>query len=85
MERLRKMPHLVGRKQSEKAIRQGRAEAAYLAADADPWLRESFLSLCEEMQVSVVMAPSGKELAKACRVEVPTACAVLLQEEAEKL
>ncbi len=80
MERLRNLPKVVGLKQSEKAIRQGKAELAYLATDADGWVKEVLEKICAQYQVPLQMVPSKKELAKACRIEVPAACAVLLCE-----
>ncbi len=78
MERLKTMPKVVGLKQSEKAVRQGRAIQAFLAEDTDLWLLEAFETLCKEYDVALTLVPSGKELAKACKVEVSTACAVLV-------
>ncbi len=80
MERLRNLPKAVGLKQCEKAIRQGRATLAYLATDADGWVKEALEKACAEQQVPLQMVSSRKELAKACRIEVPAACAVLLCE-----
>ena len=80
MERLRSLPHKVGLKQSEKAIRQGKASLVYLATDADGWIKEALEKACSENKVPIQMVSSRKELAKACRVEVPAACAVLLCE-----
>lgn len=79
MERLDKGEKVVGLKQSAKKVAQGLAEIAFVASDADVRLTEPFVQLCEDNSVPVVMAESMKELAKACRVEVPTACAVLLK------
>ena len=78
MESLKAADKAVGLKQSKKAVRAGRAKRAYVAKDADPWVIEPFVALCEERQVPVVQVPTMKELAKGCHVEVPTACAVLL-------
>lgn len=80
MERLRQRPKVVGFKQSRKAILKGQAQLAYLAEDADPYFTEEFTRICRENGVLQVSAPSMKALAKACHVEVPTACAVLLCE-----
>lgn len=83
MERLRNFPHKVGLKQSEKAIKQGKAKLVYLATDADGWLKEALEKACAENKVPIQMVPSRKELSKVCRVEVPAACAVLLCESTE--
>ena len=79
LERLKTSDHVVGKKQSEKAVKQGGAGIAFVAEDTDPWVSGPFIELCEEYKVPVVMAPSMRELAKACRVDVPTAIAVLLK------
>ncbi|MEE1013994.1 MAG: ribosomal L7Ae/L30e/S12e/Gadd45 family protein [Clostridia bacterium] len=80
MERLKTAQKVVGLKQSRKAIAAGKAKVVFAAEDADPWVMEPFLALCEEHGVEVVRVPAMKELAKACRVEVPTACAVILEQ-----
>ena len=78
MERLNASESVAGLKQSVKKVSQGLAKQAYVAEDADSWVIEPFMKLCSEKQVPVELVPSMKELAKACHVEVPTACAVLL-------
>ena len=78
MERLKTTAKVVGLQQSKKAVAAQQAKLAYLAEDADAWVKEPFLALCEAQGVEVVLVPGMKELAKACKVEVPTACAVLL-------
>ncbi len=80
MERLRNQPKVVGLKQCEKVIQKGNAGLVYLATDADGWVKEALEKLCAEHQVPLQMVPSRKELAKACRIEVPAACAALLCE-----
>ncbi len=79
MERLKTAPKVVGLKQAQKAVRKGIADTVFLAEDADPWAVEPLQVLCREMGLEPVSVPSMKELAKACHVEVPTACAVLLR------
>lgn len=79
MENLRTANKVVGLKQSRKAVQKGCALRAYVAEDADPWIVRPLVDLCEEHEVPVVQAPTMKELAKSCHVEVPTACAVLLK------
>ena len=81
MERLKNHPKVVGLKQSCKAVSGGRAKYAFLAEDTEKSIFDAFLSLCDEYNVPVIYVSTGKELAKACRVEVKTACAVLLKAE----
>ena len=80
MERLKVAQKVVGLNKSRKMVLQGRTKLCFVAEDADPWVITPFLALCEEHGVEVVKVPSKKELAKACRVEVPTACAVILEQ-----
>ena len=82
MNRLKQGKKVVGLKQSKKAITADKAKIVYLAEDADLWVAEPFLELCREHNIRPVMVPEKKELQKACGVEVPTACAVLLKEDA---
>ncbi len=78
MERLHSAEKVVGLKQSKKAVLSGKAKLVYIAEDADPWVTDPLQRLCKEQGAQLLLVPSMKELAKACRVEVPTACAVLL-------
>ena len=75
MERLRSKNRVAGIKQVSKAIRGQKAEIVFLAKDCDPYILESLEELCRENGVSLVYAETMKDLAKACRVEVPTAVA----------
>lgn len=82
MERLKSSQKVVGLKQSRQAVIAGKAELVFVAEDADAWVMEPFLALCRERGIQVVSVSSKKELAKACRVEVPTACAAILGKNA---
>ena len=70
---------LVGLKQSSEAVLLKKAEKAYLASDTDGFIKETFLELCRENGVEVVFAESKKMLGKACSINVPASCAVLLK------
>lgn len=79
MERLKTEAKVAGLKQCKKAALAGRAALVFAAEDADPRLLEPLRRLCAREGIPVEPAPSMKALAKACRVEVPTACAALLR------
>lgn len=80
MERLKTHPHVVGIKQSRKAVQSGKAVLAYIARDADMHVVFPFEKLCETKNIPIVYVNNMKELAKACHVDVATAVAVLLAE-----
>ena len=68
---------VVGLKQSKKAVEAGNASLAHVAFDADSEVVEPFLTLCRQMNVTVERNCDMKELGKRCKVEVPTAVAVV--------
>lgn len=71
---------VVGLKQSKKAVAKDLAKQVFVAEDAQPWAVEELLQLCEEKGLEIEKIPTMKELGKACSIEVPTACAVLLKD-----
>ncbi len=79
MERIRTSHHVVGLKQSKKAIESGKAELVFVARDADSHIVFPIERLCGEKGVKVEYVNNMKELAKACHVEVPTAIATILR------
>jgi large subunit ribosomal protein L7A len=82
MERIKQNPHVVGLKQSKKAIESGKAELVFIARDADSHVVFPLERLCGEKNVEVIYVNNMKELAKACHVEVPTAVATILGKNA---
>lgn len=82
MERIKQNPHVVGLKQSKKAIESGKAELVFVARDADSHVVFPLERLCGEKSVEVIYVNNMKELAKACHVEVPTAVATILGKDA---
>ena len=71
---------LVGLKQSKKAVEAGEVGQAYVAHDAESNVVTPFLALCKKKGIPVERCYDMKELAKVCKVEVPTAVAVNLRE-----
>lgn len=69
---------VVGVKQTQRAISDGRARLVFLAQDADPRVTEPIGALCKERGISVEMVPGMKELGSACGIAVGSAVAALL-------
>ena len=82
MDRIKQNPHVVGLKQSKKAIESGKAELVFIARDADNHVVFPLERLCEAKKTEVVYVNNMKELAKACHVDVPTAVATVLGKDA---
>ncbi|MBO5505701.1 MAG: ribosomal L7Ae/L30e/S12e/Gadd45 family protein [Clostridia bacterium] len=79
MERLKTEKHVVGLKQSVRAVEEDKASLAFVARDADYHVVFPFENLCREKNIQIEYVNNIKELGKACHVEVPTAVAVLLR------
>lgn len=69
---------VVGVKQTQRAISDGRARLVFLAEDADPRVTEPVEALCREQNVPARRVPSMKELGCACGIAVGSAVAALL-------
>ncbi len=80
MERIKTSTHVVGLKQTKKAIESGRASLVFIANDADGYVVHPLKQLCAEKGVEVISASSMKELGKACHVDVPTAFATIVKD-----
>lgn len=68
-----------GAKQSRRAIRDGLAQAVYLARDADPALTDPLRALCREKDVPVVDGCAMRELGQAAGIAVGAAVVTLLK------
>lgn len=79
MDRLKTENKVVGLKQSVKKVKLKAADTVYIASDANSALTEPLVRLCAENDVTVVTVKSMKELAKACGIDVPAACAAVLK------
>ena len=76
---LQKGKKTVGRKQSQRAILEGKAETVYVADNADGRIRDEIESLCREHDVPVVTVDTMEHLGHACGIQVGAAVAALLK------
>ena len=68
----------VGKKQSQRAIQEGKAQEVYLARDAEPRIRQEIAKLCEDAGVPVTEVETMAALGKACGIQVGAAVVALL-------
>jgi len=68
---------MAGLKQSKKAVEAGNVVKSYVAKDADSAVVATFLKMCQRREIEVDRSCDMKELAKLCKIEVPTAVAVV--------
>lgn len=80
MERIKTSTHVVGLKQTKKAIEADKAALVFIARDADSHVVFPLEKLCESKKVEVVYVNNMKELGKACHVDVPTAVATIVKD-----
>ena len=70
---------VVGVKQSRRAIREGRVDRVFLAANADPALTGPIGLLCQEQGIPVVDEFSMEELGRAAGIQVGAAVVAVLR------
>ena len=79
-ERLKKHAmRVVGARQVLRAIEAQRAEEVFLAMDADKALRFQIENAAKEKGTPLHMVSSMEEIARLCRVDVPSAAACVLR------
>ena len=75
MDKLDKARKVVGLRSLMKGLANATIETAYLADDADMFLRMQVTEACEKAGVKLVVVKTMRELGEACGVEVKTAAA----------
>ncbi len=71
--------HVVGVKQSRRAVSDGSATKAFAARDADPEIVNAFAALCEKKGIELVRVDTMEELGAACGINVGAAVAALVK------
>lgn len=79
MERIKSRAHVVGLKQTKKAVEADNAEVVFIARDADGHVVFPLEKMCEGKEIEVVYVNNMKELAKASHVDVPTAVVTIVK------
>jgi large subunit ribosomal protein L7A len=79
LEHLRSAAHrAVGTNQTAKAIRRGRAQLVFVAADADRRVVADVLAAAHDAGLVVIEVPSMRDLGRACGIAVGAAAAAVL-------
>ena len=69
----------VGSKAVLRALKAGEAVRVYIASDTDMFLYQKVVRAAEEAGLRPVKVPAGKELGKACGLQIGCAAAALLK------
>ncbi len=70
---------VIGMKQVIKAAKMGQLEKAYIAADADEFIKNKLLDEFKQNNVTYETADTMKHLGEACRIQVGAATAGILK------
>lgn len=73
------MKKVVGTKQTTRALREFAVKTVFIAEDADSYVTNKIVELCNEQSIEVIKINSMKELGKICGIDVKAACAALLK------
>ncbi len=78
LEELKDAAHVVGAKQTRRALVNRQAKKLFLASDADPALTAPLADLAREGSVPVEESATMAQLGAACGIAVGAACAALI-------
>lgn len=78
LEELRDAAHVVGAKQTRRALANRQAKKLFLAADADPALTAPLADLARQSGLPVDSSATMAQLGAACGIAVGAACAALI-------
>jgi len=81
LSQLKTEAHVVGAKQTVRAIASGRAIEVFLAGNADPRVTEPVRALCGEKDIPIHTVSSMEELGAACSIAVGAAVAAVVSEK----
>jgi large subunit ribosomal protein L7A len=71
--------HLVGTKQTLKAIRSDKAEKVYVAKNAASYVIDPIIKECAERNIEVIYVDDMHELGNACKIQVKAATVAVLK------
>lgn len=71
--------HLVGTKQTLKAIKSNRAEKVYVAKNAASYVVDPIIKECAERNIEVIYIDDMHELGNACKIQVKAATVAVLK------
>lgn len=71
---------VIGIKQTQRALKDGKLRLVFLAEDADSRVTEPLEALCRELGVEVKRVPHKKELGSVCGIAVSSAVVGLFRD-----
>ncbi len=77
---IRRKKHVVGTKQTLRAVETKRALTVYLAEDASDYMKNVVTEACNTHGAEIEIVPSMKELGSSCGISRNAVCAAIIKE-----
>lgn len=79
LEDLKSVAHVVGMKETERAIEKQEAACVFIASDCDERIARPLLEACQSSGIPVEQEFTKKEIGRACGIKVKAASAAILK------
>ena len=79
LEDLKSAAHVVGMKETERAIEKQEAACVFIASDCDERIARPLLEACQSSGIPVEQGFTKKEIGRACGIKVKAASAAILK------
>ena len=79
LEDLKSTAHVVGMKETERAIEKQEAACVFIASDCDERIARPLLEACQSSGIPVEQGFTKKEIGRACGIKVKAASAALIK------
>lgn len=79
LEDLKSAAHVVGMKETERAIEKQEAVCVFIASDCDERIARPLLEACQSSGIPVEQEFTKKEIGRACGIKVKAASAAILK------
>lgn len=79
LEDLKSAAHVVGMKETERAIEKQEAACVFIASDCDERIARPLLEACQSSGIPVEQESTKKEIGRACGIKVKAASAAILK------
>ncbi len=81
IEELKNKKVVVGKRETEKAIKKGKAKKVFLAQDVDEELQQELIGLLEGASGLLGRdVPRAKDLGLACGIDIEASCAAIIED-----
>lgn len=80
IEELKGKKVVVGKRETERAIKKNKAKKVFLARNVDEEIIKGLADLAEEKSIPWEYVPLAKDLGLACGIEIEASCAAIIED-----